>query len=351
MINFSEIEKNFEKVIENKQISLNFIKNLKGVKVGICNYGARITHFIVPANDDQSVDIILGFKNIEDYLKASDPYHGATIGRFANRIADGKFSLDGVEYKLALNNGPNNLHGGEGFQKKIWDVVASSENTISLSILSEDGEDGFPGELNCNVQFTLQDNNELHIDYHATSDKNTVINLTNHAYFNLNGEGNGNILNHEIRINAKSIIPIDENSIPTGEMMSVENTPFDFSAPKEIEAAIYNHHQQLNMGNGFDHSFVLDKSKRDLSFAAIAKGDKTGILLEVSTTEPGMQFYSGNFLDGSLIGKSGQPYGYREGFCFETQHHPDSPNRPEFPTTILKAGENFKSTTIFRVIF
>lgn len=351
MINFDEIDKAFERVVAGKQVSLNFIENARGVKVGICNYGARITHFIVPANEEQSVDIILGFKNIEDYFNASDPYHGATIGRFANRIGNGKFSLNGTDYKLALNNGPNSLHGGDGFQKKIWDIIELSENMISLSVLSKDGDDGFPGALSCTVKFTLQDNNELIVDYSATTDKDTIINLTNHAYFNLNGEGNGNILNHEVRINSTSIIAIDENAIPTGEIIAVANTPFDLTSPKEIATLINSDHQQIKMGNGYDHSFVLDKSKGDLSFAAIAKGDRTGIILEVSTTEPGMQFYTGNFLDGSLIGKSDKPYGFRGGFCFETQHHPDSPNRPEFPTAVLKAGENFKSCTIFKVIF
>lgn len=341
------LENAFEKNIDGKSVHIYWLKN-KAVSVGICNYGARITHFIV-AKESEEIDIVLGFNSIDEYLnRENEFYYGVTVGRFANRIEDATFSLDGANYQLDANNGGNSLHSGSvAFHNRVWDVKEANQNHISLSILSEDGDGGFPGNLACNVVFTLTDENELIINYSATTDKDTVVNLTNHSYFNLNGEGSGTILNHQICINADEFVPIKENCIPKGIFEAVTKTPFDFLEAKPIGRDFNLENQQLKFGNGYDHSFAINQTEL-INFAASAKGDKTGLTLEVFTTQPGMQFYTGNYLSGD-IGKSAQKYNAQTGFCFETQHHPNSPNQLNFPSTTLKAGSEFKSTTAYKV--
>ncbi len=349
MLTVETISNAFKTSIDSKKIELNFLTNGNGLQVGICNYGARITHFRL--SDKNQTDIVLGFNSIQDYFSNSEFYHGVTVGVFANRIKNAKFILEDIIYQLEANNGNNSLHSGaSGFHNKVWDIVNKTQNAITLKTVKADGQGGFPGELGCTVTFTLNNENELQIDYSAVSDKNTVINLTNHAYFNLNGEGSGNILNHDVEINANVFVEIDKTSAPTGKLLKVDNTPFDFRIPKKIGAEINSENQQLLMGNGYDHSFELNKEKDAMSLAAKVKGNLSGIALEVYTTEPAVQFYTGNFLDGKDKGKSGFNYQARDGFCLETQHHPDSPNQPQFPSTFLAAQKEFKSSTIYKVI-
>ncbi len=341
------LQKAFEKSINGKPANLYWLKN-ENISIGICNYGARITHFII-SKEDKEIDITLGFNAIDDYLaQESEFYYGVTVGRFANRIEDAKFNLNDKTVNLEANNGGNSLHSGSvAFHNKIWDIKEVKNNSISLFLTSPDGEGGFPGTLTCDLIFTLTEEDELIINYNAKTDKDTVVNLTNHAYFNLNGEGSGTILNHQFSINAQEFVPIKENCIPKGDFADVTNTPFDFREPKEIVKDIDLDNEQIKFGNGYDHSFCINQTEL-LNFAASAKGDKTGLTLEVFTTQPAMQFYTGNYLNGD-IGKSSAPYNARTGFCFETQHHPDSPNQPKFPSTVLKAGAEFKSTTVYKV--
>ena len=344
----TNLQEAFEKNIDGKSVHLYWLRN-RTISVGICNYGARITHFIV-SKAEKEVDITLGFNSIDDYLsKENEFYYGVTVGRFANRIEDAKFTLDGETYQLEANNNGNSLHSGsEAFHNKVWDVKTVEDNSITLSTLSSDGEGGFPGNLTCEVHFKLSAENELIISYSATTDKDTVINLTNHAYFNLNGEGNGTILNHQFCINADKFLPIKENCTPKGNFEDVSHTPFDFRKAKQIITDINLNDEQLKFGNGYDHSFAINQTEK-MNFVASATGDKTGLTLEVYSTEPGMQFYTGNYLNGD-IGKNGKPYDARTGFCFEMQHYPDSPNHPNFPSVTLKAGEKFKSATVYKIV-
>lgn len=341
-----KLQQAFE-TLKQKPVKLYFLEN-KHVRVGICNYGARITHFIV-RNADSELDIVLGFNSIDEYVSAENEfYYGVTVGRFANRIAGATFAINNKTYVVDANNGGNCLHSGPtAFHNKVWDVLEVKNKSISLTVNSPDGECGFPGNLLCTVVFTLTDENELIINYSAKSDADTVINLTNHAYFNLNGEGSGTILNHSFCINADAFVSINQNCIPNGDFSDVTDTPFDFRESKSIMDEISLNNQQLKFGNGFDHSYAINQTEI-VNFAASAKGDQSGLTLEVYTTQPGMQFYTGNYLNGD-VGKSGEPYNARTGFCFETQHHPDSPNQPNFPSTVLKAGEQFKSTTVYKV--
>ncbi len=282
----------------------------------------------------------------------SGPYFGATIGRYGNRIAKAKFSLDGNEYKLQANNGENNLHGGKkAFDKVFWqgqEVQTEDGSAIEFTYLSRDGEEGFPGNLSVKVIFTLTETNELKIDYTATTDKNTVVNLTHHSYFNLGGQGNGDILSHMLKIEADKFIPIDKTSIPIGQLKSVENTPFDFRQPKEIGKEINADDEQLKNGNGYDHNFVLNGEIGKLKTAAIMIEPKSGRKMEVLTTEPGIQLYTGNFLDGTLQNSEGKIYGRRFGLCLETQRFPDSPNQKDYPSTVLKVGETYKTSTVYK---
>jgi aldose 1-epimerase len=327
------------------------LTNSNGVEVRAMNYGGIILSIRVPDRKGQLGDIVLGHESLEGYIP-NPPFQGAVVGRYANRIANGTFTLDGKKYELPKNDGPNTLHGGlKGFDKVVWDgEPLKGKNGVTFSYLSKDGEEGFPGNLKVKVTYTLTDSNELVIDYEASTDKATPINLSQHTYFNLAGEGTSDILIHELMLNADRFTPVDKNLIPTGELRPVKGTPFDFTTPTKIGARIDDNYEQLVLGRGYDHNFVINRKSNDngLVLAARVYEPTSGRVLEVSTTEPGVQFYSGNFLDGSVTGKQGHVYKRRYGFCLETQHYPDSPNHPDFPTTILKPGETFRSQTVFK---
>jgi len=341
----------FGKTAEGESVDLYTLRNAHGVEAKITNYGGIVTSLKVPDRSGKFDDIVLGFNDFDSYLKGH-PYFGAIIGRYGNRIAKGRFTLNGVEYKLAVNNGENHLHGGiKAFDKVVWtgkESKTAAGPAVTLTYLSKDGEEGYPGNLNVTVVYTLTNHDELRIDYSATTDKDTVTNLTHHSYFNLAGEGNGDILNHRVMINATRFVPTDAGSIPTGELRNVAGTPFDFRKLTAIGARINQDEEQLKLGNGYDHTWIINGRPGALRLAAQAFEPRSGRRMQVWTTEPGMQFYTGNFLDGTLTGKSGKIYQRRYGFCFETQHYPDSPNHPAFPTTTLKKGATYRSTTIYR---
>lgn len=330
-------------------VDLYTLTNVNGLEARIMTYGATVVSLKVPDRRGKLADVVLGYESLEGYLKNS-PFFGAIVGRYGNRIGKGRFSLNGKQYTLAKNNGENTLHGGiKGFDKVVWkakEVKKKGGNSLSLSYLSKDGEEGFPGNLSVTVVYTLTNNNELKIEYSATTDKTTVINLTHHSYFNLAGEGS--ILNHELMIDANRFTPVDEGLIPTGELRSVKGTPMDFTRSSLIGARIDQQDEQLTFGKGYDHNWVLNNPGGKLAFAARAYEPGSGRVMEVFTTEPGLQFYSGNFLDGTITGKGGQVYKQRYGFCLETQHFPDSPNKPKFPSTVLKLGQHYTSTTIYK---
>jgi len=325
------------------------LSNAQGIEVRAVNYGGIILSIRVPDRKGQFADIALGHDTVEGYTP-NPAYLGAIIGRVANRIANGTFTLDGKTYKLPQNNGTNSLHGGvKGFDKVRWDGKASDNNGVAFTYLSKDGEEGYPGNLRVKVTYTLTNGNELVINYEATTDKATPINLTHHAYFNLAGEGNGDVLNHEVWLNADRFTPIDKNLIPTGELCTVKGTPLDFTKPTRIGARIDDNSSQLSLAGGYDHNFIINgKNTGDLTLAARVYEPTSGRVLEVSTTEPAIHLYTGNFLDGTVTGKHGHVYQRRSGFCLETGHYPDSPNHPEFPSTILHPGETFRSKTVFR---
>jgi len=340
----------FGKMPEGQVMDLYTLTNRGGMKVTITNYGGRVVSILVPDRQGKMSDVVLGFDNLDGYL-GNNPFFGALVGRYANRIGKARFTLNGVEYKLAQNDGPNSLHGGvKGFDKVDWTARESSKNppALELTYVSPDGEEGYPGKLTSIVVYTLTDSNELKIDYTAITDKDTVLNLTNHAYFNLAGEGNGDILKHDIMINADRFTPVDSTLIPTGELRKVEGTPFDFRKATAIGARIDANDEQIKFGRGYDHNFVLNRTGRGLTLAARVTGPQSGRVLEVRTTQPGIQFYTGNFLDGSVHGKGAKAYGHRSAFCLETQHFPDSPNQPKFPSTVLKPGQTYHETTIYK---
>jgi aldose 1-epimerase len=324
-----------------------------GIEVDISTWGGIVTRLLVPDRDGKLTDVVLGHERLEPYL-AGTPYFGAIVGRYANRIAKGRFSLDGREYPLAVNNGPNHLHGGiRGFDKVVWTAdpyVGEAESGVVLSYTSADGEEGYPGNLDAKVTYALTAGGDLRIAYEATTDAPTIVNLTHHGYWNLAGHDSGDILDHELMIRAGRFTPVDETLIPTGELRSVEGTPFDFRMPYAIGARIEAENEQLQYGGGYDHNFVIDGWSGDgaLRPAAVLRDPESGRRMEVLTTEPGLQFYSGNFLDGSDVGKAGAVYDYRTGLCLETQHYPDSPNQPAFPSTVLRPGETYRSTTVYR---
>jgi len=333
-----------------EEVKLFTLKNANNMVVKIMNYGAVITSISVPDRNGKFDDIVLGFDNFDDYSKSD--YFGAVVGRYGNRIAGGKFSIDGKEFTLPQNNGKNTLHGGiVGFDKRIWTSETSTDTTaatLKLNLVSQDGDQGFPGTLNVTVTYTLNNANELIVNYKATTDKPTVCNLTQHSYFNLLGAGNGNVLNHEVTINADKFTPVDEALIPTGRLKNVESTPFDFRKPKMVGSRIEFDDDQLKVGGGYDHNWVLNqKSPKEMTFAARAYEPISGREMIVMTTEPGIQFYGGNFLNG-VRGKGNKAYNYRYGMCFETQHFPDSPNQEKFPSTILRPEETYSTTTIFK---
>lgn len=337
---------------ENQDVTLYSLQNAHGMEVQIMNYGGIITSIKVPDRDGEIADVALGFSTFPEYLK-EHPYFGALVGRYGNRIAKGSFTIDDNIFTLAKNNGENSLHGGlKGFDKKLWSNESFQTDDaigVKLSGRSTDMEEGYPGNLDIEVNYSLNNENELIIDYAAVTDKATVVNLTNHTYFNLKGEGNGDILDHELVIHADRFTPVDETLIPTGELKSVENTPFDFRQKHSIGERINQEdNQQITFGGGYDHNFVLNNQSGKLSLVATVVENGSGRQVEVLTTEPGVQFYTGNFLDGTLKGKSGKPYIKRGAFCLETQHFPDSPNQDNFPSARLNPGETYTSKTIYR---
>ena len=341
----------FGKAADGKEVYIYTLRNKNGMEARITNYGGILVSLMVPDRNGKPGDVVLGYDSLAEYIKDS-PYFGALVGRYANRIGKGRFTLNGVEYKLAINNGANHLHGGlKGFDKVVWDVNEKESRpggSLTLSYRSKDGEEGYPGDLSVKVVYSLTESNELRIEYRATTDKPTVVNLTHHSYFNLAGAGNGDILSHELFIDADLFTPVDSGLIPTGEMRSVKGTPMDFTQPTAIGARINSNDTQLKIAGGYDHNWVVNKPMKSFGLAARVLEKTTGRVMEVWTTEPGLQFYSGNFLSGSNIGKGGKRYEHRFGFCLETQHYPDSPNRPQFPSTTLNPGQTYSSTTVYR---
>jgi len=339
-----------EKETATKPVNAVTLKNANGMEVHAISYGGIVTSIRVPDRDGHFDDVVLGYDTEDAYRKNNGPYMGAIIGRFGNRIAKGSFTLDGQTYTLAKNNGPNHLHGGiKGFDKVVWQVeeFKNSDGTGAIfRYKSADGEEGYPGNVSAQVTYTLNDKNELIVDYLATSDKSTPINMTEHSYFNLAGPTR-DILAHELMLNADRYTPVDSTLIPTGELATVDGTPFDFRKSTPIGARIDQDHEQLKFGMGYDHNFVLNRQGPELVHAARVYDPMTGRTLDVSTTEPGIQLYTGNFLDGTITGKSGRAYQRRFAFCLETQHFPDSPNQPNFPSTILKPGSEYRSRTVF----
>jgi aldose 1-epimerase len=342
----------FGKIADGQSVDYYILTNTHGMEVAISSFGGTVVSVKVPDRKGKLEDVVLGYDKAQDYASGK-AYFGATIGRYGNRIAKGKFTLEGATYTLARNDGENHLHGGtQGFNKRVWtakDISSSAGQALELRYLSKDGEEGYPGNLSVKVVFTLTERNALRIDYFAATDQDTVLNLTNHSYFNLAGQGNGDILHHQLTLHADRFTPVDATLIPTGELRNVKGTPFDFSKPTEIGARIGQEDEQLKFGRGYDHNWVLRGGKQGaLALAARLYEPKGGRVLEVWTTEPSVQFYTGNFLDGTGSGKGDKPYGYRSALCLETQHFPDSPNHPAFPSTVLKKGERFHSTTVYK---
>ena len=346
------VAEKFESEIDDKKTKLFVLVNKNGIEITFSNFGQRLISLIVPDKDQNFDDIVLGFSNLSEYKVNNGSYYGAIIGRYGNRIAKGKLVIEGKQYVLQTNNGESHLHGGDkGFHNVVWDVEKITSNEIEFSRTSIDREEGFPGDLKVRVLYTLTNNNELRIKYHATTSKTTVVNLTHHSFFNLAGEGSGSINNHMLTINADHYTPVNKKSIPTGEIASVKGTPFDFTKEKLIGQDIDNEHQQLLYANGYDHNFVLNdysKNKKGIVFAAKVVEPISGRILEVYTDEPGIQFYGGNFIDNEIVGKNGLSHSFRGAFCLETQHFPNSPNQHNFHSTILKKGEKYTSTCIYK---
>ena len=347
----SMTRQSFGKTPDGTEVFLYTLGNKNGMEARITNYGGIVVSMLVRDRNGNPADIVLGYDSLARYVKDT-PYFGALIGRYGNRIGKGEFKLSGVKYTLATNNGANHLHGGlKGFDKVVWNVDEKASipgESLVLTYLSKDGEEGYPGNLTVQVVYAVTSNNELRIDYSASTDKATVANLTHHSYFNLAGEGNGSILDHELFIDAARFTPVDTSLIPTGELRSVGGTPMDFTTQTAIGARINDSYEQLQKGGGYDHNWVLNKPFGSMGLAARVYDKASGRIMEVLTTEPGLQFYSGNFLNGTLVGMSGVKYQHRYGFCLETQHFPDSPNKPEFPTTVLEPGKTYTSTTVYR---
>ncbi|RCH56088.1 galactose-1-epimerase [Mucilaginibacter hurinus] len=338
----------FKKTIDGKEVKLYVLKNKNGVQAAITNYGGRIVSLLLPDKNGRMTDVIVGPESVEGFEKSTEPYYGATIGRYGNRLAKGKFTIEGKEYTSSLNNGPNTLHGGsKGFHYVMWDGKQIDPATLELSYLSKDMEEGYPGNLNVKVTYQLTDDNAVKVSYEATTDKTTVVNLTNHAFYNLNGSGSGDILNHTLQIDADNYIPVDNTLIPTGEIAKVTGTPFDFTKPTTIGKRIGVDNEQLKAGKGYDHNYVLNQHDDKKPIATVT-GDLSGITMQIYTVEPGLQFYSGNFMEGKNIIKYGKPDVFRTSFALETQHFPDSPNQPKFPSTLLKPGQVYKTHTVYK---
>ncbi|PBI94325.1 Aldose 1-epimerase precursor [Flavobacterium sp. ACN2] len=341
--------KNFDTIIDGKKVSLYWIEN-KDIKAAFTNYGGRLIGLWVKDKNGKPTDVVVGMNSAKGFKNATEPYFGATIGRVGNRVALGKFTLEGKHYQIPLNNGKNALHSGvKGFQDVVWNAEKTNGNTLVFTYASPDGEQGFPGNLNVKVTYSITDNNAVKMEYEATTDKTTIVNLTNHAFFNLNGEGSGTILNHELQIYGDKFTPVDEGLIPTGELKSVKNTPFDFTSKHKIGERIETKDEQLKFGKGYDHNYVLRSTKKDgFIHAATIKGDISGITLYIYTEEPGLQFYSGNFMQSKNTFKSGVKDDFRTAFALETQHFPDAPNQPKFPQITLKAGEKYHTVSLYQ---
>jgi len=334
--------------VDGQAVELYTLRNSKGAEAKIMTYGGIVQSLTMPDRNGQFADIVLGFDNVDDYVKGS-PYFGCLVGRYGNRIGNAKFTLEGKTYELAKNNNGHSLHGGiKGFDKVVWKVVSAGKQHLELNYISKDGEEGFPGTLNVTATYKLTDDNELRLDFKAKTDKATVVNLTHHSYFNLKGQGNGDILGHEVFIDGDRTTPVDSGLIPTGEYAYVEGTPFDFRKPTAIGARIDAQDQQLQYGPGYDHNWVINKAMGKLALQARVHEPTTGRVMEVISDQPGLQFYAGNFLDGTLTGKGGKVYQRRTGFCMEPQHYPDSPNKPQFPSVVLRPGETYKNTIIYK---
>ena len=335
---------------DGREVQRYVLKNRNGVEIHVINYGGIITHLLAPDRNGKVEDIVLGYDSLAGYLKES-PFFGAIVGRYGNRIANGKFKLEGKEYTLVQNNNGQHLHGGTaGFDKVFWDIQennSSAGNGLRLTYLSKDMEEGYPGNLNVTVDYTLTENNELRIDYKATTDKATVVNLTQHSYFNLSGNGKRDILDHVLKLNADQYVPVTKVLIPTGQLAPVKGTPFDFNTATPVGARINDKHEQLQIAGGYDHCWVLS-DKNNLKDAGLLYDSVSGRTLQVLTTEPGIQFYSGNFLTGTITGKGGVVYKHRFGLCLETEHFPDSPNQSQFPSVVLKPGETYSTQTIYK---
>ncbi len=342
-------KESFGSLPDGTPVDIYTLRNSGGAEARISNYGGLVVSLKVPDRNGQLGDVVLGYDNLAGYVKVT-PYFGALVGRYGNRIANGKFTLDGKQYTLATNNPPNALHGGvKGFDKVVWNARSLATGfgpALELRYLSKDGEEGYPGNLSVTAVYSLTEDNALKVEFTATTDKKTVLNLTHHSYFNLAGKGD--ILGHELMMPASRFTPVDSNLIPTGELRPVAGTPFDFRTPTLIGARIGQDDEQLKFGNGYDHNWVFDKAPGQLSLMARVYEPTTGRVLEVSSTEPAMQFYSGNFLDGTITGKGGWVYQFRNGFCMEPQHYPDSPNKPQFPSTELKPGQVYLNTIIYK---
>jgi len=339
----------FAQTVDGKQVKLYTLVGQNGIGLKVTNYGARIVALCVPDKNGKPTDVVLGYDNLNDYINRPQTYFGAAIGRYANRIGDAKFTLDGVNYNLVANDGKNSLHGGpKGYFAVVWNAKKLSDSKIQFTYHSPDMEEGYPGDLDVTVTYELTPQNGLKIDYKATTDKETVLNLTNHSYFNLSGEGSKTILDHVMMLNADSITPVDSTLIPTGIIESVTGTPFDFTKPTPIGERINADNTQLKYAGGYDHNWVLNNKSNDVALAATVYSPVSGIQMDVLTDQPGIQFYTGNFLNGQEIGKSGKPYERRSAFCLEVQHYPDSPNKPQFPTTTLKPGQTYQHECIYR---
>lgn len=339
----------FDTVINDKQVGLYYIQNKNGLKTAITNYGARVVGMLVPDKNNAIRDVVIGFDKLIDFIQSEEPFFGAVVGRYGNRIAKGRFTLNGQTYQLDINNGVNSLHGGRtGFHNRVWEVVNADSTSITMSYLSVDGEEGYPGNVTTSIKYSLSEDNELKMEYTITTDKATIVNITNHNFWNLNGEGSGTINNHQLMISADRYNEVDSTLIPIG-IAKVENTPFDFRNYHAIGERLTTKNTQLEYGGGYDHNYVLDKGLTNQSeLVASVKGDQSGIQMDVYTTEPGMQFYGGNVMKGKHALKSGAKDDFQTAFCLETQHFPDSPNQPEFPSTVLEPGKTYKSSTIYK---
>ncbi len=341
--------KKFDTIIDGKKVSLYWIEN-KGIKAAFTNYGGRLVGLWVNDKNGKQTDVVVGMNSAKGFKTSTEPYFGATIGRVGNRIGKGKFTLEGKQYQVPLNNGKNALHGGvKGFQDVVWNAEKTNENTLVFTYVSPDGEQGFPGNLSVKVTYTITDDNSVKMEYEATTDKTTIVNLTNHAFFNLNGEGSGTILNHELQIYANEFTPVDEGLIPSGELKPVKNTVFDFTSKHTIGERIETKDEQLTFGKGYDHNYALNGTKKNgLNHAATISGDKSGITMDIYTQEPGLQFYSGNFMQSKNTFKSGAKDDFRTAFALETQHFPDAVNQPKFAPIVLKAGEKYHTVSYYQ---